>query len=71
MVKIVRLTGCHAGTPLESGLDRYERPVISIPKFFYGVGYAFDLKLNPKFWIFFDGFLDFRIDVMSIFFDKY
>ena len=37
MVKIVCLAGWHAGTPPESGLIRYERPVILTPKVFMGL----------------------------------
>ena len=36
MVKIVCLAGWHVGTPPESGLIRYERPVLLTPKFFMG-----------------------------------
>ena len=45
MAKIVCLTGCHVGIPPESGLIRYERHIFD-PKIFYGIKYAFDLKLN-------------------------
>ena len=34
MLKIMRLTGCRVGIPSESGLDRYERHIILLSKFF-------------------------------------